>query len=166
MSVLPFWQVVLGNGLVQLTISNPQGLLTGVKYGGMDNVLDIKSDEYNRGWGTQTKISYMEFTTSETSLILVQTFMVCRYWDINWNLPGEETNTRYKLYKKNDLAAKSYLLSRNNVCFWLKKNILYRVEGAEYRAIQMQNDLVELSFSSTYNPSNPGRGPPLNVDTR
>lgn len=49
MSVLPFWQVVLGNGLVQLTISNPQGLLTGVKYGGMDNVLDIKSDEYNRG---------------------------------------------------------------------------------------------------------------------
>ncbi|OVA07811.1 Rhamnogalacturonate lyase [Macleaya cordata] len=51
--------VILNNGLVQLTITNPGGLLTGIKYGGMDNLLDLKSSESTRG-----------------------------YWDINWNLPG------------------------------------------------------------------------------
>ncbi|KAG8365395.1 hypothetical protein BUALT_Bualt18G0100200 [Buddleja alternifolia] len=52
-------QIVVDNGLVRLTISKPQGLLTAIKYGGMDNLLDIKSNELNRG-----------------------------YWDINWSLPG------------------------------------------------------------------------------
>ncbi|KAF6168206.1 hypothetical protein GIB67_011591 [Kingdonia uniflora] len=54
-----FFQVILDNGLVQLTIAKPNGLLTGIKYGGMNNLLDISSNESNRG-----------------------------YWDLNWNLPG------------------------------------------------------------------------------
>ncbi|KAJ7967711.1 Rhamnogalacturonate lyase [Quillaja saponaria] len=57
-----FWclmQVMLNNGLVKLTILNPQGYLTGIQYGGMDNLLDLSSSESNRG-----------------------------YWDINWSLPG------------------------------------------------------------------------------
>ncbi|KAH0970040.1 hypothetical protein GBA52_022196 [Prunus armeniaca] len=51
--------VILDNGLVKLTILRPQGYLTGISYGGMDNLLDIKSNESSRG-----------------------------YWDINWSLPG------------------------------------------------------------------------------
>ncbi|KAK3021722.1 hypothetical protein RJ639_046068, partial [Escallonia herrerae] len=41
--------VILDNGLVRLTIVKPQGLLTGIKYGGMDNLLDSKSGETSRG---------------------------------------------------------------------------------------------------------------------
>ncbi|XP_073314087.1 uncharacterized protein [Primulina huaijiensis] len=51
--------IIVDNGLVRLTISKPQGLLTAIKYGGIDNLLDTKSNELNRG-----------------------------YWDINWSLPG------------------------------------------------------------------------------
>ncbi|KAE7995405.1 hypothetical protein FH972_000208 [Carpinus fangiana] len=51
--------VILGNGLVKLTILKPQGYITGIKYGGMDNLLDLKSSESSRG-----------------------------YWVINWSLPG------------------------------------------------------------------------------
>ncbi|KAL0300837.1 UNVERIFIED_CONTAM: hypothetical protein Sradi_6360500 [Sesamum radiatum] len=51
--------ITVDNGLVRLTISKPGGLLTAIKYGGMGNLLDLKSNEFNRG-----------------------------YWDINWNLPG------------------------------------------------------------------------------
>ncbi|PIN22367.1 Rhamnogalacturonan endolyase [Handroanthus impetiginosus] len=51
--------IIVNNGLVRLTISKPQGLLTGIKYGGINNLLDLKSNELNRG-----------------------------YWDINWSLPG------------------------------------------------------------------------------
>ncbi|XP_057497492.1 probable rhamnogalacturonate lyase B [Actinidia eriantha] len=43
----------------RLTIAKPQGFVTGIKYGGMDNLLDLKSSESSRG-----------------------------YWDLNWSLPG------------------------------------------------------------------------------
>ncbi|PON82598.1 Rhamnogalacturonate lyase [Trema orientale] len=51
--------VILDNGLVKLTILKPQGYLSGIAYGGLDNVLDPKSNESSRG-----------------------------YWDVNWSLPG------------------------------------------------------------------------------
>ncbi|KAL3820723.1 hypothetical protein ACJIZ3_006628 [Penstemon smallii] len=51
--------IIVDNGVVRLTISKPQGLVIAIKYGGIDNLLDIKSNELNRG-----------------------------YWDINWSLPG------------------------------------------------------------------------------
>ncbi|XP_057794981.1 probable rhamnogalacturonate lyase B [Salvia miltiorrhiza] len=51
--------IIMDNGLVRLTIMKPQGLLTAIKYAGIDNLLDLKSNQLNRG-----------------------------YWDINWNLPG------------------------------------------------------------------------------
>ncbi|KAM1005182.1 hypothetical protein ACFX14_005379 [Malus domestica] len=51
--------VVMDSGVVKLTILKPQGYLTGISYGGMDNLLDVKSNETSRG-----------------------------YWDINWSLPG------------------------------------------------------------------------------
>ncbi|XP_056159728.1 probable rhamnogalacturonate lyase B [Syzygium oleosum] len=98
--------VMMDNGLVKLTILKPQGYLTGVKYGGMDNLLDIKSNESGRG-----------------------------YWDANWSLPGG--NDRYQL-----------------------------IRGAEYSVIHQSNDLVEVSFRSTYNPSTRGMTLPLSVDTR
>jgi rhamnogalacturonan endolyase len=40
---------MLDNDLVRLTILKPQGYLTGIKYGGMDNILDLQSNESNRG---------------------------------------------------------------------------------------------------------------------
>ncbi|CAL1397592.1 unnamed protein product [Linum trigynum] len=52
-------QVILANSIVKLTLVKPQGWLAGIKYGGMDNLLDIKSPESHRG-----------------------------YWDVNWSVPG------------------------------------------------------------------------------
>lgn len=44
-----FLQVILDNGLLKVTISNPQGYVIGITYGGMDNILDVKSSESKRG---------------------------------------------------------------------------------------------------------------------
>ncbi|KAL0310725.1 UNVERIFIED_CONTAM: hypothetical protein Sangu_2367200 [Sesamum angustifolium] len=46
--------ITVDNGLVRLTISKPGGLLTAIKYGGMGNLLDLKSNEFNRGYWTLT----------------------------------------------------------------------------------------------------------------
>ncbi|RWR73059.1 putative rhamnogalacturonate lyase B [Cinnamomum micranthum f. kanehirae] len=51
--------VIMENGILKLTMSQPDGALTGIQYGGMDNLLDTKLSQSQRG-----------------------------YWDINWNLPG------------------------------------------------------------------------------
>ncbi|CAL9147719.1 unnamed protein product [Musa hybrid cultivar] len=49
-SEMPFQGVVLDNGIVQLTLSKPGGSITGVKYHGLDNVMEVKNWEDGRGY--------------------------------------------------------------------------------------------------------------------
>uniref|UniRef100_A0A2P2INM9 rhamnogalacturonan endolyase n=2 Tax=Rhizophora mucronata TaxID=61149 RepID=A0A2P2INM9_RHIMU len=51
--------VVMDNSIVQITLSKPQGIVTGIQYNGVDNLLEVLNRETNRG-----------------------------YWDLHWNPPG------------------------------------------------------------------------------
>ncbi|CAI0449310.1 unnamed protein product [Linum tenue] len=51
--------VVLDNGFLQVTLSNPDGIVTGIRFGGLDNLLEVLNQESNRG-----------------------------YWDLVWSSPG------------------------------------------------------------------------------
>lgn len=63
--------VTLDNGIAKLTISRPGGFLTGLSYGGMANLLDLKSPDTSRG-----------------------------YWDLNWSSPGAQgARSQYELVK-------------------------------------------------------------------
>ncbi|KAK9671655.1 hypothetical protein RND81_12G045600 [Saponaria officinalis] len=46
------FQVVIDNVILQLRIANPEGYLTGVCYGGVDNVLETRNEGFNRGYAT------------------------------------------------------------------------------------------------------------------
>lgn len=40
----------MDNGILQVTISKPEGMVTGVSYNGIDNLLEVRNDETNRGY--------------------------------------------------------------------------------------------------------------------
>lgn len=42
-------QVVLDNGILQLTLSKPDGVITGVGYSGVDNLMEVLNEESDRG---------------------------------------------------------------------------------------------------------------------
>ncbi|KAL5559920.1 hypothetical protein UlMin_036131 [Ulmus minor] len=54
--------VVMDNGILQVTLSNPGGIVTGIRYNGIDNLLEVINDESNRG-----------------------------YWDLVWNSKASKT---------------------------------------------------------------------------
>ncbi|KAG8654871.1 hypothetical protein MANES_05G188300v8 [Manihot esculenta] len=50
--------VMIDNGILQVTLSNPEGIVTGIRYNGIDNLLEVLNEESNRGywdlvWSTQ-----------------------------------------------------------------------------------------------------------------
>jgi len=38
------------NGILTLTLSNPGGIVTGIQYNNIDNLLEVLNDESNRGY--------------------------------------------------------------------------------------------------------------------
>ncbi|KAK4758353.1 hypothetical protein SAY87_019654 [Trapa incisa] len=72
--------VVMDNGMVQVTLSNPGGIVTGISYNAIDNLLEVLNDESNRG-----------------------------YWDLVWNAPPSSTGifdvikgTKFEIIKESE----------------------------------------------------------------
>lgn len=42
-------QVVMDNGIARVTLSKPDGIVTGIEYNGIDNLLEVLNEEVNRG---------------------------------------------------------------------------------------------------------------------
>lgn len=59
--VLWLLQVVMDNGLVQVTLSKPEGIVTGIRYNGIDNLLEVLNRESNRGYMVLQLLQFLCF---------------------------------------------------------------------------------------------------------
>ncbi|KAL5074052.1 hypothetical protein RYX36_013036 [Vicia faba] len=69
--------VVMDNGILKVTLSNPDGVVIGIEYNGIDNLLEVLNDESNRGywdlvWSSPTSTG----TTGKFDVIKGSTFKV------------------------------------------------------------------------------------------
>ncbi|XP_023001852.1 probable rhamnogalacturonate lyase B isoform X1 [Cucurbita maxima] len=76
-------QVTMDNGIVQVTLSNPDGIVTGIRYNGVDNLLEVLNDESNRGYIMNEKLASY------------------KYWDLVWN-PSASATGSFDVIKATD----------------------------------------------------------------
>ena len=86
-------QVVLDNGIVQVTLSKPQGSITGVKYLGVDNVMEVIDKEDSRGYAN----IYLQliFFDPSNAYRSYHPLVMGRYWDLVWN-PSDRDSGIYQ----------------------------------------------------------------------
>jgi len=46
----------MDNGILRVTLSNPEGIVTGIQYNDTDNLLEVLNEESNRGYTLQSFI--------------------------------------------------------------------------------------------------------------
>ncbi|KAH0989070.1 hypothetical protein GBA52_000553 [Prunus armeniaca] len=86
--------VVMDNGILQVTLSKPAGMVTGIQYNGVDNLLEILNEDSNRGYwdlvwdAPEIKRKKGEFDRMETTnfTVIVETenqieLSFTRMWD-------------------------------------------------------------------------------------
>lgn len=54
-------QVTMDNGIVQVTLSNPGGIVTGIRYNRIDNLLEVLNKETNRGYTVIQLLLLLQF---------------------------------------------------------------------------------------------------------
>lgn len=52
----------MDNGILQVTLSNPQGHVTGIQYNGIENLLEVNNRESNRGYTHARAYVYLSIT--------------------------------------------------------------------------------------------------------
>ncbi|KAK4803060.1 hypothetical protein SAY86_001263 [Trapa natans] len=98
--IRPSPAVVLDNGIVRVTLANPEGSITGIQYCGVDNLLEVSNGESNRGywdvvWSamgtTRTKGVLDRLEGTELEVVVQNEEQVELSFTRSWNFSLSET---------------------------------------------------------------------------
>ncbi|KAF2299820.1 hypothetical protein GH714_003616 [Hevea brasiliensis] len=66
--------VVMDNGILQVTISKPEGIVTGIRYNGISNLLEVRNNESDRGYWDLVWSKEGSTGTTGTSYVIKGTY--------------------------------------------------------------------------------------------
>ncbi|CAL0312952.1 unnamed protein product [Lupinus luteus] len=114
-------KLVVDNGIISVTLSIPEGYVIGISYNGIDNILDTKNEEQDRGyldvvWNEPGKSSFFErIHGTKFSVITVEDNLVevsfLRIWESSMKGTNVPINidTRY-IFREGDSGFYSYAI--------------------------------------------------------
>ncbi|KAK9670706.1 hypothetical protein RND81_13G219400 [Saponaria officinalis] len=125
-------EVVIDNGILQLTIASPQGYLTRVSYAGLDNLLETRNKLSNRGywdvvWGTHGHHSTTDWILGSEFKVIVNNedqveVSFTNVWDsTSWNTSGANARLPVNVDRR-------YIMLRGSSGFYVYV-LLEREEG-------------------------------------
>ncbi|KAH7567627.1 hypothetical protein JRO89_XS07G0107800 [Xanthoceras sorbifolium] len=149
--------VVMDNGILQVTISKPDGHVTGIQAHGIDNLLEVRNKENNRG-----------------------------YWDLVWSESGSpgttgtfelhemEENLDFKNGQFGAGVAKKKGFCGIGLEMKLGGGLITKfveimkpwIKGSSFNVIVENEEQVEISFTRPWDVSLHGKLAPLNIDKR
>ncbi|XP_057530444.1 probable rhamnogalacturonate lyase B isoform X2 [Amaranthus tricolor] len=123
-------EVVIDNGIVQITIANPEGHLMGVCYGGVNNILETPNKESNRGywdvvWGTTNYYGTDWLLGSTFNVIVENEDQVEVSFSYKWDSTTWNTSNVWRIPANVD---RRYIMLRGSSGFYTYM-ILEREEG-------------------------------------
>ncbi|KAE9614477.1 hypothetical protein Lal_00012317 [Lupinus albus] len=114
-------KLVVDNGIISVTLSNPEGYVIGISYNGIDNILEAINEEQDRGyldvvWNELGKPSiFQRIHGTKFSVITIEENLVevsfLRTWESSMNGTNVPINidTRY-IFRENDSGFYSYAI--------------------------------------------------------
>ncbi|KAJ8451743.1 hypothetical protein Cgig2_007226 [Carnegiea gigantea] len=133
-------QVVLDNGILQITIANPEGYLTRIRYGGVENLLETRNQGSNRG-----------------------------YWDVVWDAPGY-SGTDWYVVRASACFCSFLAAFQLKWFLTLTIYLECRLIGSSFNVVVQTKNQVEVSFTNKWDStawkSSEKWRLPVNVDRR
>ncbi|KAK9670707.1 hypothetical protein RND81_13G219500 [Saponaria officinalis] len=74
-------RVVMENGKVEVTLAAPEGLVTGIRYGGLDNLLDASNKDSNRGYWDISSTTKVDGDNTAQLRLVGASFKIISYSD-------------------------------------------------------------------------------------
>lgn len=131
-------QVIMDNGILQVTLSKPGGIVTGIQYNGINNLLEVQNTETNRGY-------CFYFTMWLLTILIFFIYVFIQIWTLKVLGPCLEWSRKCR-NNRNIWCVRATLLLHVN----LNHSLLFCIYGEYIDKQTLQNECTVWTIEEHY----------------